>query len=248
MNVVSYNMSFGVFHPRKLSAIADALRPIEADLIALQRVDNGVARSGAVNQVKILAELLGLPFSVFSATQAVEGGGETGNGVLSRYPLTGITVTQLPGNEEEEPADAHTITHVAVAHPDSDFLLLNTALGTTAALRGKQLEIVSSIVAGRKDAHEPVLLAGSFHAELGKGELQTLRTFLRDAHSGLDQRITCHRDAPNPAGSTIDYLFYSEHFALKRAEIITSAGAASKHYPLFAALNHSQPVSETTTA
>lgn len=247
MNVVSYNIASGVFHPRKLSAIADALRPINADLIALQKVDNGAARSGGVNQVKILAELLNLPFSVFSATQNVDNGGETGNGVLSRYPLTGITVTKLPADEDGENTDAHTITHVAVAHPDGDFLLLNTALGTTAELREQQLQVVSNIVEERKNAQEPVLLAGSFHAELGKGELQTLRTFLRDAHSGLEQRITCHRDAPDPNGSTIDYLFYSEHFALERAEIITAAGAASKHYPLFATLNRARPASATAT-
>lgn len=247
MNVVSYNIGSGIFHPRKLSAIADALRPIGADLIALQKVDNGASRSGTVNQAKVLAELLNLPFSVFSATQDVEGGGETGNGVLSRYPLTGINITRLPANDDASVGDAHTITHVSVAHPDGDFLLLNTALGTSAALREQQLQVVSNIVEERKQAQEPVLLAGSFHAELGKGELQTLRTFLRDAHSGLEQRITCHHDAPDPNGSTIDYLFYSEHFALERADIITAAGAASKHYPLFATLNRAEAVSATTT-
>lgn len=236
MKVVSYNIRSGIFHARRLSAIADALRPLNADIIALQEVDNGAERSGNVNQAKVLGELLNLPFSVFSATQQLPEGGETGNGVISRFPLTHITITNLPTDEDEERQDAHTVTHVHIAHADGDFLLLNTALGTTATLREKQLAVVSDIVAERKAANEPVLLAGSFHAQLGQGELQTLRTFLADAHSGLQQRITCHTDPENPDtdGRTIDYLFYSETFQLDHAEIITAAGRASSHYPLLA--------------
>lgn len=230
MKVVSYNIHSGIYHPRKLSAIADALRPIGADLIALQEVDNGVPRSGKVNQAKVLAELLQLPFSVFSATGEVDGGGETGNGVLSRYPLTGVTVTKLPGNEEAP----HTLTHVAVAHPNESFLLLNTALGSTAELRETQLKRIIEIVQERANVAEVVLLAGSFHAQLGDGELQTLRTVLRDAHSGLQNRVTCPAEQPGGAHRTIDYLFYSSELELERAEVATAAGAASNHYPLVA--------------
>lgn len=227
MKVVSYNIRSGIHHPRKLSAIADALRPLGADLIALQEVDNGATRSGKVNQAKILAELLALPFSVFSATETLEDGGETGNGVLSRYPLTGIEVTKLPGNEHAP----HTLTHVAVAHPSESFLLLNTALGSTAELRQTQLGRIIGIVEERA---ESVLLAGSFHAQLGDGELQTLRTMLRDAHSGLQNRVTCPADGASERDRTIDYLFYSSEFELQRAKVITEAGSASNHYPLLA--------------
>src|SRR5699024_1265806 len=135
MNVVSYNIGSGIFHPRKLSAIADALRPIGADLIALQKVDNGASQSGTVNQAKVLAELLNLPFSVFRATQDVEGRGETGNGVFSRYPLTDITITHLPADNDASVGDAHIFTHVSVAQQDGDFLFLSIAFGTSAALR-----------------------------------------------------------------------------------------------------------------
>lgn len=230
MKVASYNIRSGIHHPRKLSAIADALRPIGADLIALQEVDNGAPRSGKVNQAKVLAELLQLPFSVFSATEQLEAGGETGNGVLSRYPLTGIEVTKLPGSDRS----LHTLTHVAVAHPSQAFLLLNTALGSTAAERETQLERIISIVQQRTNVAEAVLLAGSFHAQLGDGELQTLRTVMRDAHSGLQNRVTCPAGQAGGADRTIDYLFYSPEFELVRADVVTEAGAASNHYPLVA--------------
>ncbi len=98
MRIVSWNIKHAEL--RGLGAIADALRPLDADLIALQEVDRGVARSHREDQPRLLGESLSLAHG-FSPALQLEGG-DYGCALLVKPGLIGgrplcVRSIALPG-------------------------------------------------------------------------------------------------------------------------------------------------------
>lgn len=92
-----------------LAALAQALRALDADVIALQEVDRGLERSAGIDQVAWLAAnlemhgafapaLLGSPDSRWTPPGLLDGGGPAyGIGLLSRQALRDVQRLALPG-------------------------------------------------------------------------------------------------------------------------------------------------------
>lgn len=81
-----------------LERTAAVLRPLAPDIVALQEVDHGVARSGGEDQAAVLGGLLGMEhaFGAFMDYQ----GGQYGMAILSRHPIVRVNPVRLPeGNE-----------------------------------------------------------------------------------------------------------------------------------------------------
>jgi len=98
--VVSYNIRHGVGMDDRLDLerTAATLRRLQPDIVALQEVDEGVGRSGRVDQPARLGELLGMEhaFGSFMEYQ----GGRYGLAILSRHPIRSVTSVRLrDGNE-----------------------------------------------------------------------------------------------------------------------------------------------------
>jgi endonuclease/exonuclease/phosphatase family metal-dependent hydrolase len=81
--------------PRGLDAVCEVLRAQEADLIALQEVDQGCARSGGIEQARVLGERLGMSWG-FCKALAFDGG-EYGVALLARPQLSGHRPLQVTG-------------------------------------------------------------------------------------------------------------------------------------------------------
>ncbi|MEE6294559.1 endonuclease/exonuclease/phosphatase family protein [Georgenia wangjunii] len=99
-------------HAPDAASLAAALAGLEADVVALQEVDKGQARSSRVDQTRVVAEALGMPWARFAAEFAgnerglrrrprpahVPDGSGYGVALLSRYPVTSWHVRPLrPG-------------------------------------------------------------------------------------------------------------------------------------------------------
>ena len=87
LRVLSYNIHHGEGNDRKLDLprLAKIITSVNPDLVLLQEVDQNVARSGKVDQPKVLAELTKMEFC-FGSNLALQGGGY-GNAILSRYKI-----------------------------------------------------------------------------------------------------------------------------------------------------------------
>jgi endonuclease/exonuclease/phosphatase family metal-dependent hydrolase len=66
------------------SRVADVIRSVEPDVVALQEVDVGQGRSGNLDQAQHLAELTNLSAHFTSARET--GGGHYGNAILTHHP------------------------------------------------------------------------------------------------------------------------------------------------------------------
>lgn len=68
--------------------VARVIARYEPDLVMLQEVDQHAKRSNADRQVDLLGDFLGLRHRTYFPNVQVRGGGEYGNAILSRFPLT----------------------------------------------------------------------------------------------------------------------------------------------------------------
>ncbi|HEY7819288.1 MAG TPA: endonuclease/exonuclease/phosphatase family protein, partial [Vicinamibacteria bacterium] len=68
--------------------VAHVIARYEPDLVLLQEVDQHARRSNADRQVDLLGDFLGLRHRTYFPNVQVRGGGEYGNAMLSRFPMT----------------------------------------------------------------------------------------------------------------------------------------------------------------
>jgi endonuclease/exonuclease/phosphatase family metal-dependent hydrolase len=124
VRIVTYNIRAGL---GGLDRVIEDLRPLAADVIALQEIERGVARSLRVDQVAAIAGELGFQ-AVFRPSIASEVNGDHGLAVLSRFPLTDVQTLELPqgngkwprialGVRVEDPAGPFRLVTVHLARP-----------------------------------------------------------------------------------------------------------------------------------
>ena len=95
VTVATYNM--GAARVSDIDTIATAIGALDADIIALDEVDNKTKRSGQVDQAKYIAEKLDLHY-VFGRAIDFEGG-QYGLAILSRHPISASEVVPLPSGD-----------------------------------------------------------------------------------------------------------------------------------------------------
>lgn len=74
---------------RNLRRIGDLIAKLDADVVALQEIDQHSRWAGNFDQLDFLSQYAGLPFSVFGVHNRREGllNLAYGNAILSRYPI-----------------------------------------------------------------------------------------------------------------------------------------------------------------
>lgn len=167
LRVVSYNIRHGegMDHKLDLARTAAVLKKLQPDFVALQEVDQVVARSGKVDQAAKLGKMLGMhhAFAKFMDYQ----GGEYGLAVLSKHPILETHVHKLPDGAEPrvvvevvtQPGGKGARISVCSIHLD----------WTKEALRVAQIKALEQKLAVRK---HPVVLVGDFNAKPGSETME----------------------------------------------------------------------------
>lgn len=91
LRVLTYNIHKcigGVDRRYNPERVRDTIAHYDPDVALLQEVDHLVPRSNRDRQVDVLGDLLGYRHRTYFPNVRVRGGGEYGNAILSRYPLT----------------------------------------------------------------------------------------------------------------------------------------------------------------
>ena len=241
LRILTYNIHHGEGTDGKtsLERIAKVLRDADPDLVALQEVDQGVTRSGSVAQMEAIAAMTGY-YAVFA--KAIDfGGGDYGQAILSRWPITGKNTIELTHREGRESRIALSVdvlsefgklrivgTHFEHAQAD-----LRQA---QAAFLAKQLE---SELAGANDP-ELCVLAGDLNDTPESLTLAHFKEWRRDpAVSNAGNSLASF---PSSAPETrIDYLLLapSTPWSLHSCEVIPEA-IASDHRPVVAVIRRKE--------
>ena len=226
VRIAAYNIKHGLGMDGEvdLERVATVLRELDADVITLQEVDNGVDRTGGVDQVGRLGELLGMRpvFGDFMPYQ----GGEYGMAVLSRLPVVAVTNHRLPDGAEPRSALEVRIA----AGPRGLISVVGIHFYRTPEERLAQADSLTKIFA---EVEHPVVLAGDFNSR--RGDLVLRRLEEEWAVVPKDgEPDTFPADQPD---REIDFMMYKPEGAFELLEHrVIDERVASDHRPLLLAV------------
>ena len=156
--------------------IVEAVGTHNPDLCMLQEVANSAGRKGWHRQVDLLGDELGFRHRTWFANHRFRRGGEYGNAILSRWPITATENIDLPVRGRKRRSVLHARMRVRTPAGRSRTLhVFCLHLGLTEAVRDQQMAsfLASHPFAGLH-SDTPILVAGDFNdvwASLGRKHL-----------------------------------------------------------------------------
>jgi endonuclease/exonuclease/phosphatase family metal-dependent hydrolase len=216
----------------RIAAVIAAEAP---DIVALQEVDVGRARTGRVDQAHELARRLGMTSRFHAALEVEEE--LYGDAILTPLPERLVRAGPLPGYSLVPGLEPRGALWVAVDLPGGQSLqVLNTHLGLVP--REQQIQataLVGSQWLGSADRADPLILTGDFNAGPRSRVHAILGAVLANAHDR--PRSGPRRVATFPsrlAMLRIDHVFVSPGVRVTavRAGASPLARVASDHLPL----------------
>lgn len=227
VRVVAYNIKHGRGMDGRvdLQRVARLLRGLDADVIALQEVDDRTERTGRVDQVAVLAEALG--YRGFHGPHRPYQGGHYGNAVLTRLPVREVRTRPIPPAS----GSALAVLEVVVGLPSgATASVVSVHLAGSADERMAQAEAVTASFAG---ADHPVVLAGDFNGRPGGPVVTRLAEDWRVATKS-GSPYTYPADAPD---REIDFVMIRPSDAGEVLEHrVVPESMAADHRPLLAVL------------
>jgi endonuclease/exonuclease/phosphatase family metal-dependent hydrolase len=226
--VMSYNIHHGQGRDGKvdLERIAALIKAEKADIVGLQEVDRGVARTARRDLIAELARLTGM--NVCFEKNIAYQGGEYGNAILTRFPILAKTNTHYRMLRDRE--QRGLLAAVLDVHGER-VLFLNTHLDyrKNDAERRSNTAQMKETINGYPGL--PVILCGDFNATAESRTYERLGGFLRDAwkEAGRGNGFTFPSGLP---ARRIDYIWICKQVRPIRTWIPESQ--ASDHRPVVA--------------
>jgi endonuclease/exonuclease/phosphatase family metal-dependent hydrolase len=238
LRVMTYNVRacLGLDGARRPERVAEVIRRAEPDLVALQELDVGVARSGGVDQPARIAELAGMR-AHFTAARSL-GEGSYGNAVLAARPFAVHSEGALPVRFGE-PRAAQRVT---VAVGGAEVELVNTHLSIHLVERWMQARALFAEVErvegdprfpSLSGVGERLILCGDLNSGPWSPVYRWLSRRLTDAQRAVGGRAAATWPANRPL-LRLDYVWFGASVGVERVSAprdeLTSV--TSDHLPL----------------
>jgi endonuclease/exonuclease/phosphatase family metal-dependent hydrolase len=212
----------GVLDLERIAAVINEASP---DLVALQEVDDRVARTGGVDQAAEVGRLTGMHHA-FAPFMELEGG-RYGLAVLSRHPIQETRVIALPAGKHE-PRAALAAEVMIPGHASVTFVCAHLDWLDDDAERFAQAEALAG------ELEDPaVVIAGDFNDVPGSRTLELFEQTFADAVKASGTRATYPADAPS---EEIDFVKYRPVYAFVGSARVLDEAVASDHRPVLATL------------
>lgn len=235
MRLMTYNVHRCVGVDKKLDVerIAGVIAELDPDIVCLQELDVGRARTGGVDQARAIAERLSMSFR-FHAAMTVEAE-EYGDAILSRLPERLIKVGALPTVRGIPGLEPRGALWIKVDIDGTEVNVLTTHLGLVP--REQRLQAAALIGKdwmGHPDCSGPTMLAGDFNATSLTRPYQTLTRNHADCQRQMGMRPTLKTFPSGFPAIRIDHVFVSPHIRVTGVQTPFSplSRMASDHLPL----------------
>lgn len=235
LRVMTYNIHRcigldGKAAPRRIARVIARHRP---DVVALQEVDVGLARTASVHQAEWLAQQLHMT-PQFAPTISWAHG-HYGNAILSRFPLQLMRAERLPllGNWQAiEPRGALWV-ELLIGNVPLQLICCHLSIWPyERLLQAKTL--MGPDWAARARTRGPIIVCGDFNTWPGSASYRTLARTLRDAQTVLAaHRLQRTWYSRYPIGR-LDHVFVSERIEVSAIRVPRTGldQIASDHLPL----------------
>jgi endonuclease/exonuclease/phosphatase family metal-dependent hydrolase len=233
--IVTYNVHRCVGNDRRLDVgrIADVLAALEPDIVALQELDVGRARTDHVDQAHEIARRLDMACHFHAALRVEEE--QYGDAILTCFPERVVKVGPLPGYRPIPQLEPRGALWVEVEIGGAPVQIINTHLG----LVPKEQQIQAAHLAGpdwlqHAQCHGPKILLGDFNATATSVVYRTFLQGLSPART-LAKVKTPTATFPSPLPVLrIDHLFVSPEIRVTDvfAPFSPKTRVASDHLPL----------------
>ena len=232
---MTYNVHLCIGTDRRLDVgrVADVIAAQAPDIIALQELDVGRARTGGLDQAHELAQRLGMSFH-FGPAMAFENEAY-GDAILTRLPERLIKAGPLPGYLPMPGLERRGALWVAVQIGGHELQVITTHLGLVPGEQRLQASALAGINwLGNPDRSNPTILLGDLNAHRRSQVCKTLLHGMKDTRQlirGAAGIATFPSTLPIVG---IDHIFVSED--LRVLSIMTPTDRlsrqASDHLPL----------------
>ena len=233
--IVTYNVHRCVGNDRRLNVarIAEVLARLEPDIVAMQELDVGRARTDRVDQAHEIARRLDMACH-FNAALTVEEE-RYGDAILTRYPERLVQVGPLPGHPGIPQLEPRGALWVEVEIAGAPVQIVNTHLGLVP--REQQIQaahLAGPAWLGHPQCRGPTILLGDFNATATSVVYRTILKSLSAART-LARVKTPTATFPSPLPVLrIDHLFVSPEIRVADvfAPFSPLTRIASDHLPL----------------
>jgi endonuclease/exonuclease/phosphatase family metal-dependent hydrolase len=228
LRVMTYNIHHaeGTDGKVDLARIAKLITDNKVDLVALQEVDRGTARTSRIDMPAELSRLTGMS-NAFGPNLDFQGG-QYGNAILSRFPILSLTNHPLP---KIAPGEQRGLLETTIQTDDGPVTFCSVHLDHRRPEEDR-LAGVQAIRSILQAAVLPILIAGDFNARPESQTFARMSAEFRDSWGiGQGPGYTIPSEKPS---SRIDYVWFKgpPGFASIKQEVLTSE--ASDHLPLLA--------------
>jgi len=227
----------GRISPRRIANVISRYNP---DLVALQELDLGRARSQHHDQPKLIAEELGMHLA-FCPTVVV-GDEQFGHALLSRYPIKVIRTDILRSGKQSARVQPRGALWVQLAVNGTKLNLMNTHFGLRRSERREQaLDLLDRNWIGGIAEDEPLILCGDFNMFPRSEPYRALTRRLRDVQGEVMESAPLNTFSTLRPMVRIDHIFVSRHFKATRVRVPRNhlTRVASDHLPLIVELSFS---------
>ncbi len=258
LRVMTYNIKSGRYRADGLEAIARVVAAQSPDVLALQEVDEGMARSKSLSQTDWLARRLQMRGLFAPAMQYDDGW--YGIALLSRWPIQSherrllfrpeyANAVQRPRHDSEQRVMLGTVIapfslegRGAAAENENEchVKIIVTHLGLTSDQRAVQVQELAEF-ARTWQGDLPTLIMGDFNCLPDAPELAPLREHFQEACALCnvtgEARFTFPSGAmgartPDGWRGAIDYVWASRDVRIVSAQVIYDESRASDHQPI----------------
>jgi endonuclease/exonuclease/phosphatase family metal-dependent hydrolase len=237
VRILTYNVHrcVGVDRRMDVARVAQVIAAEAPDIVALQEIDVGRARTGGVDQAHVLAKRLGMASRFHAALKVEEE--QYGDAILTALPERLIKAGPLPGYPRIPRLEPRGALWVAIdVGRGRELQVINTHLG----LVPREQQIQARALTGgdwlaAAEKRDPLILIGDFNATPRTLAYRTITASLNNAYAlrpAGGPRVATF-PAPLPM-LRIDHVFVSPSVKVRSLRVGSSptARTASDHLPL----------------
>jgi len=235
LRIMTYNIHSCIGMDGKISPerIARVIAQYSPDVVALQELDVGRARTGRIDQADLIAQYLHMDYHFLPTVQVRKG--LYGNAILTHFPMRQVRADKLPGLPGKPRLEPRGVVWVAIKAGGTEIQFINTHLGLKPKERKFQAEaLLGAGWLSHPDCRGPIILCGDFNASPFSHVCRRLRTLLLDAQAELANHYPKKTLFGRFPFARIDHVFVNPGIEIIGIEVPKTelTRVASDHLPL----------------